>query len=156
MQAGAENPLRGRILIPAVMSEARRGFCRHGTNLLVYWRDRGTNFLVTSNLSWCRKLVRSQLVQRRVKNLVEARNLSRYKSLLAGRCACPGAASWQNPGLRQESAKTVTSLLILPSVLQTVFPLINFFTYCLNITVLKCSFNVVVQQALLNIFFCHF
>jgi len=31
MKAGAENPLRGRIRVPAVMSEARRGFCRHGT-----------------------------------------------------------------------------------------------------------------------------
>jgi hypothetical protein len=36
MQAGAVNPNRGRVLVPAGMSEAWRGFWRHGTNLRAY------------------------------------------------------------------------------------------------------------------------
>ena len=30
MQAGAGNPNRGRVQVPAGMSEARRGFCQSG------------------------------------------------------------------------------------------------------------------------------
>jgi hypothetical protein len=73
MQAGAQNPNRGRVLIPAGMSEAWRTFCRPGKSFLSdtsvavqgcwragykswytkfyrnHWRGRGTGI---ANLSW--------------------------------------------------------------------------------------------------------
>jgi len=36
MQAGAGNPNRGRVLVPAGMNEARRGFCHPGTSFVSY------------------------------------------------------------------------------------------------------------------------
>jgi hypothetical protein len=36
MKAGAENPNRGTILVPAVMNEAWRGFWSHGTKFRAY------------------------------------------------------------------------------------------------------------------------
>jgi hypothetical protein len=43
-------PLAGFIVLSihvskAEGSEAWRNFCRHGTRLITFWRDRGTNFL---------------------------------------------------------------------------------------------------------------
>jgi len=36
MKAGAKNPNQTRVLVPAGMSEAWRGFWRHGTNFWAY------------------------------------------------------------------------------------------------------------------------
>jgi len=38
MQAGAQNPNRGTVLVPAGMNEAWRGFCHPSTNFLAYTR----------------------------------------------------------------------------------------------------------------------
>ena len=43
--------------IEAVMSEAWRSFCRHGTNWFGSWRNRGTNFMTTKIDSLCRSLI---------------------------------------------------------------------------------------------------
>ena len=57
MQAGAGNPNRGRVLVPAGMNEARRGFCRHGTNFIELYEFRGTSLIGAANLSPVTKLV---------------------------------------------------------------------------------------------------
>jgi len=45
MKAGAVSPHRVRVPLPVVMSEAWRGFCRHGTIKFGCWHDRGTKLL---------------------------------------------------------------------------------------------------------------
>ncbi len=45
MKAGAVMPNRGNVLAPAGMSEAWRGFWRHGTNFSGVYECRGTNEL---------------------------------------------------------------------------------------------------------------
>ncbi|MCJ7446132.1 MAG: hypothetical protein MUO72_00390 [Bacteroidales bacterium] len=54
MEAGAENPNRGRVLVPAGMNEAWRIFCRPGTKLVELYECRGTSYLGARNLSRCR------------------------------------------------------------------------------------------------------
>src|SRR4030042_1097585 len=45
MEAGAGNPNRGRVLVPAGMNEAWRIFCRPGTKLVELYECRGTRFI---------------------------------------------------------------------------------------------------------------
>ncbi|MCJ7447146.1 MAG: hypothetical protein MUO72_05620 [Bacteroidales bacterium] len=49
MKAGAVNPNRGRVLVPAGMNEAWRGFWSHGTNGRGLYECRGT-MLIESRL----------------------------------------------------------------------------------------------------------
>ena len=51
MEAGAGNPNRGRVLVPAGMSEAWRTFCRHGTSFIEHYECRGTSLNGAANLS---------------------------------------------------------------------------------------------------------
>jgi hypothetical protein len=45
MEAGAEKLSRGRVLVPAGMSEAWRGFCRPGARFCEVYVFRGTRFI---------------------------------------------------------------------------------------------------------------
>ena len=45
MKAGAVSPNRGNVPAPAGMSEAWRGFWRHGTNLSGVYECRGTSLI---------------------------------------------------------------------------------------------------------------
>jgi len=47
MEAGAEIPHRGRVLVPAGMNEAWRIFCRPGTNLIEHYACRGTSLMAS-------------------------------------------------------------------------------------------------------------
>jgi hypothetical protein len=48
---------QGKVLIPAGINEAWRGFWRHGTNFIEFWRDRSTILIRAVNLSPVTKLV---------------------------------------------------------------------------------------------------
>ena len=56
MEAGAENPNRGTVLVPAGMNEAWRGFWSHGTNSRAYTRVALQGWWRADNKSWCTKL----------------------------------------------------------------------------------------------------
>jgi len=51
MEAGAVLCHRGRVLVPAVMNEAWRIFCRPGTKFLEFYECRGTSLIGAANLS---------------------------------------------------------------------------------------------------------
>ena len=57
MKAGAGNPNRGRVLVPAGMNEARRGFCRPGTKFCELYECRGTSLIGAGNLSRLQSLI---------------------------------------------------------------------------------------------------
>jgi hypothetical protein len=57
MEAESNVPTSGENASEALMSEARRGFCRHGTNFIECWRDRGTSLIGAANLSPVTNLV---------------------------------------------------------------------------------------------------
>ena len=113
MQAGAGNPNRGRVLIPAGMNEARRGFCRPGTNFLRYTSVGVQGCLMDGNLSrYCYFFNSTGAVRI-------------YYQLLS----CLES--------REQNAKTMTSLLIIPSVLgfRSIFISLSwqeFFFFCLG------------------------
>jgi hypothetical protein len=69
MEAGAEKPNRGRVLLPAGMNEAWRIFCRPGTKFVELYECRGTSFMA----------YRSQVKVQRV--LLKALARSRYNAL---------------------------------------------------------------------------
>jgi len=65
VKAGAGKPNQSRVRVPAERSEARRCFCRHGTNLLAYtsvavqcWLRAGFYHLI---VFWLRSVERSGL-----------------------------------------------------------------------------------------------
>jgi len=80
MKAGAVLCHRGRVRLPAGMSEAWRIFCRPGTKVCGLYECRGTSYLGARNLSW-------------------------YRILIASRCACPGATAITNLSRVQEQSK---------------------------------------------------
>ena len=87
VKAGAEKLSRGRVLVPAVMSEAWRGFCRQ----------------VASFLSFTSVAVQS---------LLGAGHLSPYTSLVESSGAVTVMSPYTVFSLKQERfAKTVTSLI---------------------------------------------
>jgi len=49
MEAGAVLCHRGRVLVPAEMSEAWRTFCRPGTKFIEVYECRGTRFFEAAN-----------------------------------------------------------------------------------------------------------
>jgi hypothetical protein len=57
MKAGAVLCHRDRVLVPAVMNEAWRTFCRPGTNMIEHYECRGTRFIGAAILSPVTKLV---------------------------------------------------------------------------------------------------
>ena len=57
MEAGAVLCHRGRVPVPAGMSEAWRTFCRLGTNFIEHYECRGTRLIGAANLSPVTKLV---------------------------------------------------------------------------------------------------
>src|SRR5664280_1248026 len=56
MEAGAVLCHRGRVLVPTVMNEAWRTFCRPGTNFIEHYEYRGTSLIGAANLSPVTKL----------------------------------------------------------------------------------------------------
>jgi hypothetical protein len=105
-----------------VGSEAWRNFCRHGTILIAWWRNRGTKFLATSNLSWCRIWFEAGCAAIAVQICHGARTLSWYTDFTSGQMRVSGCPGHDKLSRKQEQfAKIVTSLLTLPSVLWLVY-----------------------------------
>jgi hypothetical protein len=87
-------------------------FCRHGTNFIACWRDRGTILIGAANLSPVTNLVvGTGAVSRRAPQKRSesggtichgARNLSRCRIIIECRCACPGASTITNLSWVQE------------------------------------------------------
>ena len=114
----------GRVLVPQREQNchgARRvwhSFCRHGTNFIDitgvsrYKFDRSQRTYHGVTIWW------RALAQCRGTNCLGARNLSRCRILIAGRCACPGATNHYEFVLGAGAkAKTVTNNLPILSVL---------------------------------------
>ncbi len=94
----------------------RRSFCHHGTNLIEYWRDRGTSLIGAANLSPVTKLVGSTGAVSRYK-LSRSQKFIMVQDLNCEQMCVSGCKNHYKSVLRAASAKTVTSPLIIPSVL---------------------------------------
>jgi len=81
MKAGAENPNRDTILVPAGMNEAWRGFWRHGTNRLAYTSVALQSWWRAGNKSWCTKAKNGHWCSVALQTEIEVRNLSSYIKL---------------------------------------------------------------------------
>ena len=82
-----------------------RGFCRHGTNFIEGWRDRGTSMIGAAKLSPATKLIGSTGAVSRYKVDRSQKTVKVYWSLIAIRCACPGARTITNLSWVQELSK---------------------------------------------------
>jgi len=71
-------------------------FCRHGRNLIAYWRDRGTNYVEAANLSPVTNLVAGTGAVSRYKVDRSQKTVKVYWSFVASRCACPGTTTITN------------------------------------------------------------
>jgi len=77
-------------------------FCRHGTNFIRWWRDRGRSFLSGWEIVSVQKTSKWALAQYRGISCLEASNLSRCRILIGCRCACPGATAITKLSREQE------------------------------------------------------
>jgi len=71
-------------------------FCRHGTNFIACWRDRGTILIGAANLSSVTNLVAGTGAVSRYKVDRSKKTVKVYWILIACRCACPGATAITN------------------------------------------------------------
>jgi hypothetical protein len=71
-------------------------FCRHGTNFIEFWRDRGTILIGAANLSPVTNLVRYTGAVSRYKLSRSQKTVKVYEILIVSRCACPGADTITN------------------------------------------------------------
>ena len=83
----------------------RRSFCRHGTNFIEFWRDRGTSLIVAAGLSPVTKLVAGTGAVSRYKADRSQKTVKVYWILIAGRCASPDATIITNLSRLQEQSK---------------------------------------------------
>jgi len=68
----------------------RRGFCHPGTSFDRSWACRGIMLIDEVKLSEYNRCYKKALAQCRGTSYLEARKLSRYRNLIAGRCGYPG------------------------------------------------------------------
>ena len=124
----------GRLCYPTFPEKAGwRTFCRHGTNFIEYWLDRGTSLIGAESLSPVTNLVAGTGAVSRYKLSRRQKTVKVYRNLIACRCACPGARTITNLSWEQEQklrirrlaetksrlggAKTMTNNLPILSVL---------------------------------------
>ena len=77
-------------------------FCRHGTNFIEFWRDRGTILIGAANLSPVTKLVVGTGAVSRYKADRSQETVTVYWILIGSRCACPGARTITKLSRKQE------------------------------------------------------
>jgi len=67
-----------------------RTFCNHGTNFISFWRDSGTSYIGTANLSPVTKFVGCTGAVSRYKRKLKPMIESRYTGLIVSSCGYPG------------------------------------------------------------------
>ena len=80
-------------------------FCRHGTNFITSWRDRGTILIGAASLSPVTNLVTGTSAVSRYNLSRSQKTVKVYRNLIACRCACPGATTFTNLSWVQEQSK---------------------------------------------------
>ena len=84
---------------PRICHGARRvwrTFCRHGTNFIACWRDRGTGLMRAIYLSPVTSFLRCTGAVSRYNLSRSQKTVKVLRSLIEGRCACPGARTITN------------------------------------------------------------
>ena len=95
----------------------RRSFCHPGTSFIDHYACRGTKLIDETELSKCNKCYKRALAQCRGTSYLGARKLSSYRRHNCEQVREFGYKIQQDLSEKQGFAKTVTSLLTLPSVL---------------------------------------
>jgi len=80
-------------------------FCRHGTNFIACWRDRGTDLNGAANLSPVTNLVGSTGAVSRYRVDRSQKTVKVYWILIVGRCVCLGARTVTNLSWVRELSK---------------------------------------------------
>jgi len=93
------------------------GFCHPGTSFIDHYAFRGTKLIDETDLSRCNKCYKRALAQCRGTSYPEARKLSSYRRHNCEQVRVSGYKIQQYLSDEQGLAKTMTSLLTLPSVL---------------------------------------